>query len=291
MRTRRIAFATYQGAPLLTPDDRLAATALASRGVEVVPAIWSARDVDWGAFDATILRSMWDYHHRVPEFRAWLGRLEQEEAACWNPASLARWNLDKRYLRDLQAAGIPTIPTAWLSASQLGDLGSVMDCHGWRDVVLKPAIGATAHRIVRISRENADAVSARSRDLVEHGDAMLQPFIAGIASHGEWSLMFFGGEFSHAVLKQAAAGDFRVQEEFGGRSTVALPPPELRAAAERILASLQQPWLYARVDGVAGALGDFLLMELEMLEPLLFLAHDPGAADRFAEAIIRRLGV
>ena len=288
MQRRRIAFATWDGAPGLTPDDRLALPALAAAGVDVVPAVWSDPAVDWRGFRAVVLRSTWDYHHRADEFRAWLDRLETDDVAVWNPVSLARWNMDKRYLRELAERGVSTVPTAWISGGAADAIEHVMAERGWMDAVLKPVVAATSYRTVRL-RCDTVGTSEETRELLtstlEHGEAMLQPFVPQVESEGEWSLMFFAGEYSHAVLKRPAAGDFRVQQEFGGSSLAVDAPRALRASARRVLDAVEQPWLYARVDGVRDADGQLLLMELEMLEPLLFLAQHPDAPARFARAI------
>ena len=287
MQRRLIAFATWAGAPGLTPDDRLALPALAAAGVDVVPAVWSDPAVDWRRFHAVVLRSTWDYHHRADEFRAWLDRLETNDVALWNPVSLARWNMDKRYLRDLAERGVPIVPTAWLSGGVMHAIEQVMAERGWMDAVLKPVVAATSYRTVRLRRDAA-RTSDETRELLtstlEHGEAMLQPFVPQVELEGEWSLMFFAGEYSHAVLKRPATGDFRVQEEFGGSSMAVEAPRALRESAGRVLDAVEQPWLYARVDGVRDEDEQLLLMELEMLEPLLFLAQHPEAPARFARA-------
>ena len=288
MQRRSIAFVTWEGAPDLTPDDRLAIPALSAAGIDVVPAIWSDAGVEWRRFDAAILRSTWDYHRRPAEFRSWLDRLEADGIALWNPVALARWNMDKRYLRDLGGRGVSTVPTAWIPAS--GDVGlhEIMAERGWTDAVLKPVVAATSYRTVRISAARRGGPLRGVEELpgiLEHGEGMLQPFIPQVHEEGEWSLMFFGGEYSHAVLKRPAEGDFRVQEEFGGSSQAIVAPTALQDSAARVLAAVEHPWLYARVDGVRDETGGLLLMELEMLEPLLFLAQHPDAPARFANAI------
>ncbi|HUF26632.1 MAG TPA: hypothetical protein VMM18_06595 [Gemmatimonadaceae bacterium] len=290
MTRRRIAFATYEREPYLTPDDRLAAPALAALGVEVVPAIWTDGAVDWGVFDAVVLRSTWDYHRRITEYRRWLDLLERSAVPVWNPLALVRWNSDKRYLRDLAARGVDTVPTVWLERGS-PSIGEVLDEQGWREAVVKPVVAATAYRTIRVSGSTATADESAVRVLLEHGngEALLQPFLPEIETEGEWSLVFFAGAFSHAALKRPAPGDFRVQTEFGGDAIPAEPPAGVMAAAERALADVATPWLYARVDGVRVADGRFLLMELELLEPSLFLGLHDQAPARFAAAIRRLL--
>ena len=281
-----IAFATSVAWPTLTPDDRLAADALARRGMRVSPAVWSDRGVDWKVFDAIVIRSTWDYHRRHPEFAAWIDALERMGRPVWNPCPLLHWNANKRYLADLGQRGVAIVPTEWLPVPTPDSLRGVMGAHGWDDVVVKPVISATAHGTRRIRARDGRAIDAISGDF---GELMVQPFLPEIGTAGEWSLMFFRGEYSHSVRKQPMAGDFRVQSEFGGSAVAEPAPPDVIAAAQRVVDAVTGPWLYARVDGVETAAG-FLLMELEMLEPLLFLELDARAPDRFADATLAVLG-
>lgn len=288
--SRSVAFVTYDLAPALTADDRLAAAALEARGVAVDPVVWSDPGVDWRRYECVVLRSTWDYHRRVAEFRAWLDTLDESRVPVWNPVPLARWNLDKRYLRELATRGVPTVPTIWLERGSEPVIAELLATHGWTDAVVKPVVGATAYRTVRIALDQPAAERSRLQEIVHAAlaldDAMLQPFLPEVHAEGEWSLVFFGGEFSHAVLKQPAAGDFRVQSEFGGTAVDTAAPAEVLAGARAVLDRVAEPWLYARVDGVRSAHAGFLLMELEMLEPSLFLSLDRAAPARFAEAIL-----
>src|SRR5688572_14449820 len=135
-----VAFATSTAYPVLTPDDRLAASACADRGMRVSPAVWSDPDVAWSSHDAVVIRSTWDYHRRATEFDHWLTRLAGSGTAVWNPIPLVRWNANKRYLADLASRGVATVPTAWLTDDAGASLGDVMDRHGWTDVVVKPTV-------------------------------------------------------------------------------------------------------------------------------------------------------
>lgn len=276
-----VAFATSAKWPELTSDDRLAASACEARGVRVSPAVWSDPTVQWSAFDAIIIRSTWDYHLRFAEFARWIGLLEREGCSVWNPCPLLRWNADKRYLMDLAARDVPIVPTASLPSYHRETLAGIMDANGWDDVVIKPAISATAHGTRRLQRRAVDSLGDADSAL---GEMLVQPFLGEIGTAGEWSLMFFGGAYSHSVRKRPVAGDFRVQSEFGGSAIAEPAPHHVIAAAERVLGAVAGPWLYARVDGVETEAG-FLLMELEMLEPLLFLELYADAPARFADAI------
>jgi glutathione synthase/RimK-type ligase-like ATP-grasp enzyme len=279
-----VAFATSTAHPALTPDDQLAVTACAARGIRVSPAVWSDPDVAWSAYDAVVIRSTWDYHRRAAEFDRWLMTLGESGTAVWNPLQLLRWNANKRYLGDLAARGVPTVPTAWLTREDSASLGGVMDRNGWTDVVVKPTVSATAYGTHRVHRSEAHDVAFIERHSSAHGEVLVQPFLSEIEAGGEWSLVFIGGGFSHSVRKRPARGDFRVQAEFGGSSVAERASSGVVEAGAAVLEAVDEPWLYARVDGVETDRG-LLLMELEMLEPTLFLALDGGAAARFAAAL------
>ena len=281
-----VAFVTSHHLPDLTADDRLAVAALAQRGVSVTPTVWNDDSVDWPTFDAVVVRSTWDYHKHSQEFRAWIERLAVAGARLWNPASVLRWNMHKTYLQALERDGVPVVPTAWLRQGSAATLRLVLDERGWQEVVIKPAISATAFRTWRVSMAEASDAHGRLMELLDAGDVMVQPFMREIQSEGEWSMIFFSGTFSHAVRKRPRDSDFRVQAEFGGTEAAETPSSDVLAAASRVLATVREPWLYARVDGVETARG-FVLGELEMLEPSLYLGAHAEAPERFADAIVR----
>jgi hypothetical protein len=281
-----IGLATCRKVPDLTPDDRLLASEVRRRGAEVVSVLWDDDSVDWGVFDSLVLRSVWDYHHRVDEFRAWLDRLERARVRVWNPIPMVRWNLHKSYLEELAGAGIPVVPTVRLARGSLADLGALLAEKGWARAVVKPAISASAHETWLLEIAEAGERQARFAALLAERDLLVQRFEPAVRERGEWSLLFFGGVYSHAMLKRPGAGDFRVQEELGGSSTLTEPPEGLVEQAQRILARWSEPPLYARVDGI-DLDGTFTLMELELIEPVLFLGSHPQAPARLADALGR----
>ena len=271
---RRIALVTYSACPQLTDDDRLLVPALRQYGANAVPVVWDST-VDWTQFDQVILRSCWDYHLRADEFLHWLGELERLRVPLHNSASLVRWNADKRYLRQLEAKGARIAPTVWIGEEEEASVHGILESQGWDSAVVKPVISASAHRLQRV---------CKGEPLVlVNGPAMVQQFIPEVLAPGEWSLVFVGGEFSHSVIKLPTLGDFRVQSQFGGTARVARPNPEVMAAANKIVDALPERPLYARVDGTEDQ-GGFILMEVELIEPVLFLELG-GASDRFAEKI------
>ncbi|MEA2604938.1 MAG: hypothetical protein QOF89_5930 [Acidobacteriota bacterium] len=281
----RIAFVTSAAWADLSPDDRLAAAELSRRGIEVQPAVWDDPEVDWSGFDRAILRSCWDYHLRLPEFLAWLDRIEHSGVPLWNPPSLVRFNADKSYLGDLAAAGVPVVSTLRLERGASADLSAILDEQGWAEAVVKPAVSASAFRTRRLRREEAGAVQPELAEMLAGSAVLIQPFLPEIQTRGEWSFLFFAGEYSHAVLKRPGEGDFRVQQELGGSAVVESPDPRLLAQARAVVEHIPGPWLYVRVDGIELEAG-FVLMELELIEPSLFLVADPEAPGRFADAVL-----
>lgn len=271
----------------MTADDLLAVEALRRRGAAVDPLLWDAPDGAAG-FDAVIVRSVWDYHLRPAEFLRWVDTLQQAGALLLNPPAVLRWNHHKSYLRELAARGVASVPTVWLERGVDANLGGVLADHGWDEAVVKPAISASAYETWVTSRASARADEVRFRELSLAGDVLLQPIVPEVRSKGEWSLLFFGGSFSHAMLKRPREGDFRVQEELGGSAVRREPPAALVEQARLSLAAAPAPCLYARVDGVERD-GRLVVMELELIEPVLYFGADDGAADRFAKACLDRL--
>ncbi|HYC31582.1 MAG TPA: hypothetical protein VEB59_04790, partial [Gemmatimonadales bacterium] len=273
---------TSEEVPDLARDDRLLIPALAGRGIAARPAVWDDASVDWREFDAVVIRSCWDYHFKVERFEAWTRRLEADGVQLINPPAVLRWNARKTYLRDLAERGVPIVPTTFVDGPGPA-LDDLLREAGWDAAVVKPVVSASAHETWRARRgESADA--ERFARLADRMPLMVQPFVEEIAREGEWSLCFFGGRFSHAVLKRARPGDFRVQTDHGGTAALVPPGDRLVAEAAAALAAARAPTVYARVDGavIGGALH---LMELELLEPGLFLSLETAAAGRFADAI------
>ena len=282
--TSPIAFATYQKQPELTPDDRLVAEALHARGIPVIAAVWDDPAVDWRGFPCVVIRSTWDYHLKHDEFATWLRRRAGDGSHVWNPPDAVLANLNKRYLCELASRGVDVVPTRWLAAGHRQQLRDVLTECDWADVVIKPAVSASAFGTWRTSLASAAADAARFELASLTHDLLIQPYLHQIATQGEWSLVFFGGQYSHAVLKTPAPGDFRVQEELGGSAIASEPSANVIERAGAIVRASPWPLLYARVDGIEHD-GGFMLMELEITEPFLFVGSSSGAATRFAAAI------
>ena len=253
------------------------AAVLRKIGMEVEPVAWTSLDSGAG-YDLILPLVAWGYNLDYPRWLALLQRAEVERWPLLNPPALLRWNGDKAYLKELGAKGIPTVPT--VEVDHLGDasLSAASAKFGQLDLVIKPPISAGAHGTYRIK------VGEPIPDDVAGQRMMVQPFQPGISA-GEWSIILFGGKFSHAVLKTPVAGDFRVQPHLGGTDRSAVPPHGAVELAQAALAAAPAPALYARVDMIAGTNGALKIMELELIEPALFLHHAPDKGAAFASAV------
>jgi len=285
---KRVCFVTCLLWPGISESDRLVAQVLERDGVRVEGRAWNERAADFGGFDAVVLRSNWDYHFEPEAFLDWLDRLERTGVRIFNPPALVRWNVSKRYLMTLHAAGVPTVTTAVLEDETREGIEALMRRHGWPTAVLKPEIGASAHDTRLVTGETlAEAATALAAGAIRR-PVLVQPFVEEVRTQGEWSLIFIDGALTHSVLKRPAVGDFRVQSHLGGTTRAEPAPAGVADAARAALRALPAAPLYARIDGVETEAG-FLIMEVEVNEPGLFFTHAPAAAERFAAAIRRRL--
>lgn len=285
---KRAAFVTCSTKPGFAEDDLPAARLLESAGVAVSAIAWDSDFRDWRQFDAVVLRSTWNYHLHPDKFLRWLGVLQDQKVNLLNPASVVRWNLHKNYLLELSHKGIDLPPTAWLPKKSRVNLSDLLQQKRWDRAVVKPAISATAHRTILTSAAEASSHQQNLDSLLEEGDVLVQQFIAEVQTQGEWSLLFFNKKFSHAVLKKPKVEDFRVQDNYGGTAEALVPPGIAIRQSEKILGLVREPLLYARVDGIMCE-GRFLLMELELIEPVLFLGLERNATGVFAKAILDAL--
>lgn len=278
--------ATVEGLDFVADVDAALATALHARGAEVAQPRWDDPDVDWAAFDVAVVRTTWDYPQRRDEFLAWAVDAGQR-TRLWNPADVLRWNTHKSYLLELEERGAPVVPTAWLGRGDRVVLDDLLRARGWERAVVKPAVGAGASGLARVEPGDPAAQGHLDRE-VAVGDVMVQPYLASVETSGELSVVVVDGEVSHAVRKRPSGGDFRIQEEFGGRYEVVDLDPDTAALARWIVEATGHELLYARVDLLEDDLGQPQLAELEATEPDLYLRHVPAAADRVADAVVRR---
>ena len=283
-----VGFATSRRFAELVADDQLAVRRLRALGADVRSIVWTDEVARLDGCALIVVRSCWDYHLMPGRFHEWIQAVEARGARVWNPPAMIAWNTDKTYLRALAAAGVLVPETLWLDRGERCDLPALLSARGWIRAVVKPAISATAWRTFVTRPETARSDQAALDEVLTETGALVQRFVDEIESEGEWSLVFFDGAFSHAVMKRPTRGDFRVQEDFGGSSEARVPSSAIVEAASYALRQVPGAPLYARVDGVVVE-GAFTLMEMELIEPSLFLGSDERAADRFAQAILRRL--
>lgn len=268
-------------------DDRLLLRGLESRGLRGVRIDWADPAVDWSAFRAAVFRTTWDYYDRQAEFALWLDRVAPATRLV-NDAATVHWNLDKHYLADLAAAGVPTVPTRFVERGGVLDLAGALAETGWTEGVVKPAVSGGARHTHRFDCGSAAAVEAIVGPLVAEEAFLLQPFEPDVVAHGEDTLVVVDGSFTHALTKRARPGDFRVQDDHGGTVHPCTPSDAQVELATRAMA-VRPGTAYGRVDMVRRPDGTWAVMELELIEPELWLRRCPAAADALAGAIADRL--
>lgn len=267
-------------------EDRLLSAALASHGVTSERVDWSRSDVDWARFDGALFRTTWDYFERIDEFLAWLERTA-EQTRFLNTLPLVRWNLDKHYLADLERAGVAVVPTRFLEPN--ATLDDVVSATGWDEMVLKPVVSGSAFETYRMTAAETSLHEARLRALLRERAMLVQPFMRAIVENGEVTVMVIDGAVTHAVRKQAKPGDFRVQDDHGGTVHDHAAAPDEIALAEAAMAACSPAPVYGRVDMVRDESGAPRVMELELIEPELWMRRYPPAAERLAAAVARVL--
>jgi len=260
-------------------------TALAMADVTAVPTAWTDHVEDASGltgYPLVLGVLTWGYYERHADWLAATTLWGEAGVRIANPASVLGWNSDKSYLRRLEAAGIAIPPTAWSDQVTQGEVDAAFDRFGTDTLVVKPTVSGGAWKTVKISR-------GETLTDAPDGPAMIQPFLPELVADGELSLLFFGGTLSHAVIKTAKAGDFRIQSQYGGSySPVAEPPAGAVDLATRVLAAIEEPLLYARIDMVKSG-SDWVLMEAELVEPDFYLSQAPDGGRLFAEAVRTRL--
>ncbi len=272
----RAVLATCRELPEPDPDEALLVEALRARGADVHLAAWDHLGADFMA-DVCVIRSTWNYYHAPEAFLAWAARVNRI-TRLYNPLPVVRWNHNKRYLADLERAGVPVVPTVYPT----GSVADAMRALGTDHAVIKPVISAASFETMRVHGNVAEA-EAHAKKIARRCDVMVQPYVKSVEGYGERSLVWIAGELTHAVRKSP---------RFGGEHesvSEALPiEPDERALAEAALATVREPLLYARVDVARDDAGRPMIMELELIEPSLFLLQSPGALHRFADAIVAR---
>lgn len=288
-----IALVSARAARNLDDDQPPLEHALREAGARVSIAEWDDPAVDWAAFDLAVLRSTWDYTTRLPEFLAWAAEMSARTKLV-NALPFVRWNVDKHYLNDLTAAGVRTIPSRFIEPGEnAGELSrrwlSEFDTE---EVVVKPSVGAGSRDTERHDRTDIDAVRDHAQRLLdEKRSVLIQPYLKSVDQRGETALLFYNGQYSHAICKAALLkkGQKGPDGLFAREQITPRVPTEVELeTAKRTLAAitLGQP-VYARVDLIQDARGTPCVLELELVEPSMFFVHGPGAAARFAQILFR----
>jgi glutathione synthase/RimK-type ligase-like ATP-grasp enzyme len=285
----KIALVTYQDkgayhAINVSNEDDLLINFLRDKGLFITKEIWNNRNVKWEDYDVAIIKSPWDYFDYIADFYEWLQRIESLNVRLLNPVAVLRWNADKRYLNEVKAAGLNVTPTAFLSSSSDLELSTYFSTYNCEQIIVKPAVSGGSKNTFKLTKDNVESHLPQLKRLIEQERFIVQPFLKEVETDGEMSFLFFGGNFSHAVLKKAAAGDFRVQATFGGTVHPQNPSLELILKAKAYVDLFAKDCLYARVDTVT-INGELVLMELELIEPFLFLDADTNALENYFQAL------
>ncbi|MGH8675004.1 MAG: ATP-grasp domain-containing protein, partial [Burkholderiales bacterium] len=257
---------------------------LASRGLTVDTIPWDRAGVDWKPYGLVVIRSTWDYQHRPEAFLATLAAIEASGARLENSLAIARWNMQKTYLKDLKARAVTTVPTLWRDRLRPGGLLQMFEALESDEAVMKPVVSGNAQGAYWLNRARVLALAPEIEDYFAKRPLMMQPFERNVVTEGEFALIYFNGRHSHSILKVPKRGDFRVQEEHGADIKTIHAEPALLAAADAAMAAIGKTLLYARVDLVRHG-AEFRVMELELVEPSLYLRMEAGAPERFADAI------
>jgi glutathione synthase/RimK-type ligase-like ATP-grasp enzyme len=269
-------------------EDALLSEVLTEMGIAHRIVAWSDPEVDWSEFSQVLIKSTWDYFDYYPEFLVWLNRLEMQGIPVLNEVVTLRWNSSKDYLLEIESNGFPCVAGKLLPKGSLTTLDQLFELVPAEQLVVKPLVSGGAKNTLKISRTDEPVVLEKILQWVQEEDFLVQPYIKEIVEVGEYSLLFFNETFSHAVLKTPAPADFRVQHYYGGTIQEITPDASLLAAAKGLVDRYAKNTLYARVDGVLID-GVFHLMELELIEPYLFLGLSDKALPNYKAALKKRL--
>lgn len=269
-------------------EDQLVREALERRGLRVHRCAWDDAEMDWNSTRYVVIRAVWDYFHRRDEFTQWLLKTA-EQTGFINPVSTVLWNMDKRYLRDLQERGIRIPPTVFLEPGDPRSLQEIAAATGWTEMILKPAVGGAARHTYRLTADNLAAHENLFRELIAEEAMLLQEFQHSVLETGEITYMVFGGHYSHAVLKRAKPGDFRVQDDFGGTLHEYTASETEARFAENVVKVCSPLPAYARVDCILDNQGQWCVSELELIEPELWFRRHLPSAELVADAILQEI--
>ena len=268
---------------LLLEDD-LVKKALEKEGLKVTRLSWDDPDFNWSDTKYILFRTTWDYFDRFTEFSAWLKKVSQQTKLI-NSEAIIRWNLDKHYLLDLQNKGVHICESYFVEKGETASLQEIVTKYNLKNFVLKPCISGGGRHTYKITSETIAAHETTFKKLIKEEAYIVQPFQKNIVEKGEISLIIINGEFTHAVLKIAKPGDFRVQDDFGGTVHDYTPTSEEIAFAEKAIKACNELPLYARVDIFTDNDNKLAIAELELIEPELWFRNHPEAAINLSQPI------
>ena len=260
--------------------------ALEANGVSVKRVSWDDPNYDWSQTKVAVIRTVWDYFERFDEFNAWMV-VTATKTRLINSLPLQQWNSHKGYLNELQEKGVRIVPTEFVSAESKVTLRQISNTRAWKKLVIKPAISAAAFHTYKVSEENIEALESVFQELVSQRDMLVQEFQETIVTRGEASLMVFNGTYTHAILKKAKTGDFRVQDDFGGTVHPYTPTREEIDFAVFANAQCPTPPVYGRVDIIWDEKGVCYLSEMEFLDPEIWVRNAPETALILAKGIAK----
>lgn len=266
-------------------DDRLLVKFLTDQNHQITPAVWDDPSIDWLSFDSIIFRSPWDYFIKFDAFNQWLNQLEKLNPKVFNPIRVLQWNKNKTYLLRFRNLGVDMPEFYYCDQGSSFMIEDILKKHQWKKAVIKPSISGGAYKTWVTDMVDAPLYQQEFDALVSEQGVIVQRFSEEIITSGELSLIYFNKKFSHAVCKQAKDGEFRVQAQYGGKHISYSPDQNLFLQVDHIMALIPEPLLYARIDGYLDESGKFYLMELELLEPVLFFDSNTGACHRFYLAL------
>ena len=265
-------------------EDQILLDFLKKKGLNLTMEVWNDPTVNWATYDLALLKSPWDYFDKIGEFYQWLNKLEDLNLDILNPAQIIKWNSDKHYLQEISEAGLPVTPTLYFEKGEKPDLSTCFELLKTEMLIVKPCISGGSKNTIKITRSNLAEVTSLVHGYLTGEAYMVQPFLTEIETQGEWSFLFFNGTFSHNLLKKVKPGDFRVQHYLGGSIHSEPAPAHLLRSAEAYVRQFAQDCLYARVDGLE-INGEFTLMELELIEPFLFLFTNQDSYQNYYNAL------
>ena len=266
-------------------EETLVTDALHALGYRTKRVSWSDATVKWDEADWIVIRTTWDYFDRLPEFKLWLNRIPKPKII--NPFTLLQWNIDKHYLNDLAKKNLSVVPTKIIPKGSIANLLERVAEWDASEFIIKPTIAGAARLTYRLKRDELTSFEPKLMEFLAHEDFIIQPFVANVISFGELSLMVMGGVYTHGVRKQVKRGDFRVQDDFGGTVEAYQASKEEQNLAEQVVAQIQPQPVYARVDLLRNDAGDWMVSEVELVEPELWFRFSPDAATQYAAAIQR----